>query len=114
MQLSLGERKALKIIINMRLAGTLFIDLDFIISSYDAFGKAFQIKFEKSNGKKQYDGTSIFTIDVSKIECHEYILVEISFGRSYIVLNSLTVEFVESFQSLDYDLYKNAISNYIN
>jgi len=114
MQLNLGDRKALNIFINATLTGSLFIDLDFNVSSYDAFGKIFKIKFGKSNAKKQYDGTTIFTIDVSKIECHEYILVEISFGRKYIILNSLSVEFVESFQYLDYKLYKNAISNYIN
>ena len=113
LQLKIGDKKALKIIINTRLTGTLFIDLEFSINSYDAFGNSFKIIFEKSNGKKQYDGTTLFTIDVSKIECHQNIIVEISFGRRYIIINSLTVEFEENFQSLDYKLYKDAISNYI-
>ena len=42
-QLKIGARKALKIILNVRLTGTLFIDLDFIIYSYDAFGRYFEI-----------------------------------------------------------------------
>jgi len=113
-QLKIGARKALKIILNVRLTGTLFIDLDFIIYSYDAFGRYFEIKFEKSNGKKQYDGTYIFTIDVSKIECCEYIQVMKSFGEQFIALNNLTVEFEETFQSIDYISYKASIANYIN
>ena len=104
----------MKIFINVRLTGTLFIDFNFIVKSYDASARNFQIKFEKSNGKKQYDGTSIFTIDVNKYECHESIIVEISFGRKYIILNSLTVEFEESFYTLDYNLYKKTISNLLS
>jgi len=112
-QLKIGARKALKIILNARLTGTLFIDLEFTIYTYDAFGNSFKIKYEKSNGKKQYDGTYIFTIDVSKIECYEYIQVSKSFGNQYITLNNLTVEFEDNFQSIDYKSYKAAISNYI-
>jgi len=112
-QIKIGSRKALKIILNVRLTGTLFVDLDFAIYSYDAFGKVFQIKFEESNGKKQYDGNSIFTIDISKVKCYEYMLVTISFGEKYIKLNSLTVEFEESFQNIDDKSYKIAISKYI-
>ena len=113
-QLKIGARKALKIILNERLTGTLFIDLNFNIYSFDALGRYFEIKFEKSNGKKQYDGTFIFTIDVSKIECCEYIQVAKSFGDQFITLNNLTVEFEEIFQSIDYISYKASIANYIN
>jgi hypothetical protein len=113
-QLRIGTRKALKIILNVRLTGILFFDLEFIIYSYDAFGKSFKIKFGKSNGKKQYDGNYLFTIDVSKIECYEYIQVTKSYGNQFISLNNLTVEFEELFQSIDYKSYKAAISPFIN
>jgi len=111
--LKIGARKALKIILNARLTGTLFIDLEFTIYSYDASRNSFKIKYEKSNRKKQYDGTYIFTIDVSKIECYEYIMVSKSYGNRFITLNNLTVEFEDTFQSIDYKSYKAAISNYI-
>jgi len=114
LQIKIGGRKALKIILNVRLTGILFTDLEFSIYSYNAFGKTFQIKFEKSNGKKQYDGNSIFIIDISKIKCNDYILVTISYGEKYITINSLTVEFEESFQSIDDKSYKTAISNFVN
>jgi endoglucanase len=113
-ELKIGSRKALKIIINTRITGTLFVDTKFSIYSYDTFGRSFQINYEKSNGKKQYDGTYIFSIDVSNIKCYNYIQVTKTFGAKYITLNNLTVEFEETFQSIDYKSYKSAISNYIN
>ena len=112
-QLKVGNRKALTILLNVRLTGILFIDLDFTIYTYDSLGRYYEINFEKSDGKKQYDGTYIFTIDVSKIKCYDYIVVTKSMGMQYITLNNLTVEFEESFQSIDYKSYKAAISNYV-
>jgi hypothetical protein len=112
-QIKIGTRKSLKIILNVRLNGTLLIDLDFSIYSYDAFGNSFKIMFEKSNGKKQYDGTYIFTIDISKIRCYDYIILTKSKGGQYVTLNNLTVEFEDIFQSIDYKSYKNSILNFI-
>ena len=113
LEIKVGARKALKIIINLRLTGTLFVDTSFNIFSYDTVGRFININFEKEDGKKQYDGTFIFTIDVSKIKCYDFIMVTKSFGGQYITMNNLTIEFEESFQSIDYKQYKNAILKYI-
>jgi len=72
-----------------------------------------EIKFGKENSKKQYDGTHIFTIDVSKIKCYDLIEVVITRGFEYITFNNITLEYEESFLSIDYISLKNAISNYI-
>ena len=112
-ELKIGNRKALKIILNVRITGTLFINANFNINSYDSNGNSFQIKFEKSDGKKQYDGTHIFSIDISKIKCYNYIIVSKDPKLNQIKLNNLTVEFEESFQSIDYKAFKASISNYI-
>jgi len=40
-------------------------------------------------------------------------MVTKSFGGQYITMNNLTIEFEESFQSIDYKQYKNAILKYI-
>ena len=103
----------MKIIINVRINGTLFINANFNINSYDSNGNSFPIQFKKSDGKKQYDGTHIFSIDISKIKCYSYILVSRDPKLNQIKLNNLTVEFEESFQSIDYKGYKSSISNYI-
>ena len=72
-----------------------------------------EINFGMENSKKQYDGTHIFTIDVSKLECYNLIEVTLTRGMEYITLNNLTLEYEESFLSIDYKSLKNAISNYI-
>ena len=51
-ELKISNRKALKIILNVRITGTLFVNANFNIYSYDSNGNSFQIKFEKSDGKK--------------------------------------------------------------
>ena len=63
--------------------------------------------------EKQYDGTSVFTIDARQLDCNEFIEITVSKGAKYITLNNLTLEFEKSFLSIDYKSYKNAISNYI-
>jgi len=50
---------------------------------------------------------------VSKIECYELIEVSITWGFEYITFYNLTVEYQESFPSIDYKSLKNAISKYI-
>jgi len=112
-EIKIGARKALRIFLNVRLIGILFIDCEFIIYTYDTFGKYFDIKFNKSEGKKHYDGTYLFTIDISNIKCYEYIQVTKLYGEQFIIFNNFTIEFEESFQSIDYKSYKTAISNYI-
>jgi hypothetical protein len=108
------NKKVLKIIINARLNGVLFADLELKVFTYDKYSYPVQIYFGKENSKKQYDGTQIITIDVIKIECYFSIEVIITRGKEYIILNNLTVEYEESFPSIDYKSFKNAISNYIN
>jgi len=112
-QIKIGNRRSLKIILNVRLNGASLMDINLGIYSYDSSGRSFVINFEKSNGKKQYDGNYIFYIDVSNIKCYDYIIVTKSDGAQYVTLNNLTVEFEEKFQSIDYKSYKSAISNFV-
>ena len=112
--ISFENKTVLKIIINATLNGVLFVDLEFKVFTYDKNSYPVQIFFGKKNSKKQYDGTQIFTIDVSKIECYFLVGVNITRGMENITLNNLTLEYKESFPSIDYKSFKNAISNYIN
>jgi len=112
-QIFFENKKVLKIIINARLTGVLFTDLDFSIWTYNGNGYMDQIKFGKENFKKLYDGTHIFTIDVSKIKCYDVIELVITKGIEYFTLYNFTLEYEESFLSIDYTSLKKAISNYI-
>ena len=107
------NRKVLKIFINAKLTGVLFEDFELSIYTNDKNGEEIQINYGKDNTKKQYDGTNIITIDVNRIECYDLVKATIEKGMKYITLNNMTLEFEESFQSIDYKSLKNAISSYI-
>ena len=107
------NKKVLKIIINARITGVLFVDFDLEIQTYEKNYGLKKINFGKENLKKQYDGTFIFTIDTSKIECYSSVEVVVPRGNQYINLNNLTLEYEESFLSIDYKSFKKVISKYI-
>jgi len=107
------NRKVLKIFINVKLTGVLFKDSGLSIQTDNNDGLFININFGKDNIKKQYDGTSIISIDVSNIECYDFIKATITWGTKYIILNNMTLEFKESFLSIDDKSLKNDISKYI-
>ena len=111
--ITIGSRTVKTIIVNVRLTGVLFVDTSFTIYSRNKKGELINIEFGKENIKKHYDGTTFVTIDVSQIDCKEFIETTISKGGNYISFNNLTLEFEESFLSIDYKSYKNAILDYI-
>jgi len=107
------NKKILKIFINAKLTGSLFEDINLVIHTENKDGFYEEINYGKDNVKKQYDGTHIISIDVSKIECYKVIEVTIINGLKYITLNNATLEYEESFLFIDYKSLKKAISNYI-
>jgi len=114
LSISFENKKVLKIFINARITGALFVDFDLVVYTNNKYGYDSKIKCGKDNAKKQYDGTYLIEIDVSKRECYDYIEATVMNGIKYITLNNLTIEFEESFLSIDHKSYKNAISDYIS
>jgi len=112
--INLETRKPIKILLNMKLMGILDIDFTLYFLSIDSNNDWFEFSLEKEFGKKQYDGTTLFTIDVSSFDCHDYIEASIFYGHEYVIINNLTVEFEESFISLDYESYKSNVLKDIN
>ena len=112
-QVKVGNRKPLKIILNARLKGKLNEDILFCFYCDTNSGFINNIEFEKKNLKKEYDGTSTFTIDISNIDCF-YIRVDKIFGSNDIIFNNLTIEFEDTFLNFDYRAYKNALEKFLN
>jgi len=107
------NKKVLKIFINFELTGILFVDIGLHVYTDNKVGDVVEINYGKNNIKKQYDGTYIISIDVSKINCYDFIEATVIKGMNFITLHNLTLEYEESFLSIDYKSFKNAISNYI-
>ena len=112
--INLETRKPLKVLLNARYKGDFNIDFSFgiliFINNYDWI----IISLEKEFGKKQYDGTTLFTIDVSTYDCFNIIEAFLFHGEDCFIVNNITVEFEESFISFDYKSYKSAVVKAIN
>lgn len=115
-QVKVKNRKALKIILNVRLVGELYKDIAFDFGCFNNQNQHFILNFDKRNCKKEYDGTSTFTLDISNNNnCSAYIEVYKTYGKaSNIIFNNLTIEFNDTFPSFDYKTYNDKLENLIN
>jgi len=109
--INFGKKKISKISINAKLSGQLGIDFEFGLNSVNKNDIWFDIKIKKENGKKQYDGTTIFTVDVSNEDINEYLYILVFSGDEYIYINNITIEYIEKFPYFDYKSYKYDILN---
>ena len=110
--LRLDNRKPLKIILNAKYKGELFVDYNFTVSSFDINGDFFDIEFGKKNGKKQKDGTIIYTFDISKDKCYQFIEI-INWGGSELYFNNVTIIYKDTFWLFDFKSYKSEILDVI-
>ena len=69
---------------------------------------------QEKDGKRQYDGTSIFVIDASELELYYYVQVLDFFGEDYININNVTIQYEETYLCFDHISYKSDILKEIN
>ena len=108
-----GPKRILKIFINARFkkhTGNYIV-----ITVYTSLKDYNYIDFnlKENDGKRQYDGTSIFTIDASEREIYYFVQVTDWFGEDYIIINNLTVQYEETYLCFDHISYKSDILNEI-
>ena len=106
-----SNKKLLKVIVNVKIYENriLGIDFDIMIYSYD-FNDSFNVFINQKDGKKEYDGTITYTVDVSNYNFNSEVYVMLWGGDNYVFINNVTFEFKEKFRCFDYDSYKNSIS----
>ena len=95
--LYIENRKIVKIDMNVKLFGKLGKDFDFGIGYIDKNDEYAEIIFKKENGKKQYDGTTIFTLDLHNVIIKQFIISIIYsiiyYGYENIIFNNVTAEY---------------------
>ena len=104
-----GEKRIIKIFINVNF----FVHInDHIVMTVYSSNKAsneLEFNLKEKDGKRQYDSTSIFTIDGSEIELYFYAQVAAWFGEEYMIINNITIQYEESYLHFDYNSYKSII-----
>jgi hypothetical protein len=114
-EINISSKRIVKIIVNMKF----FIHIEgenvLSIFSYLASDLSYMyFDFEEKDGKKQYDGTTIFTVDASKYDFCFYVQAMSWYEEKYMIINNLTVQYEETFLYFDYFSYKSDILNEIN
>jgi len=107
-----GKKKPLKIILNINYSGKFYNDYYFEVYCIDIGFLLIQIHFDERNGKKQYDGTITYSIDLSNKNCQEFIEIYYYYGEIY--FKNITIEYQENFTSFYYNDYKAKIISEIN
>jgi len=106
---NISNKKLVKVIINAKLYGILGIYFDLLISSFDKEGYWVDIIISKKDGKKEYDGTTTFSVDVSNEDFNESVFVMILGDEKYVFINKVTFEYKDYFPYFDYNSYKNSV-----
>ena len=84
------------------------------VFSYTKDSSHIDFNLKEKDGKRHYDGTSIFTIDAPKEGLYLYVQVLSWYEEDYIIINNITVQYEESYQSFDHHSYKSDILKEIN
>ena len=110
--ITVGTKRPLKIILNLNYSGKLYYDYYFEIYCLDISRWEIYIDFDERNGKKQYDGTITYTIDLTNRNCIEFFEINYYFGDIY--FKNITIEYQEYFNSFYYIDFKAKIISEIN
>ena len=111
--INIGFKRISKIIVNVRFY--IHIEDYFVLTVYssDKDFSYLSFDFQEKDGKRQYDGTSIFTIDTSELDLCYFVQAK-AWYEDYMIINNITVQYEESFLYFDYYSYKLDILNEIN
>ena len=96
----------------MYYSGIIYYDYYFTIYCEDRGGWDIYIYFDERNGKKYYDGTITYAIDIRDENCYNYFYIYYYYGDIH--LNYIKIEYQENFTSFYYDDYKAKIISEIN
>ena len=109
-----SKKRIMKIFVNVKF--NIHIDNYIVLTIYSSDKSASDLEFNfiEKDGKKQYDGTSIFTVDGSKIELYFYAQAAAWLGEENMIINNMTVQYDEEYLYFDYVSYKSDIIKEIN
>ena len=113
MYIKIGKKKVLKVIFNAFISTSNYTNIKFALCSDDEHGNWKGDPFFLRDGKKEYDGSYTFTLDVKDKEYYDFVQTDVWEGKEFVTFNYFTAEFNETEISINFDAYKSAlIDNY--
>ena len=109
-----GPKKIVKVFINVRFKVHIENEEVIGVFSSDIDDENRDYLLVEKDGKRQYDGTTIFVIDASELGLYYYVQVIDFYGEDYIIINNITVQYEEAYLCFDHISYKSDILNEIN
>ena len=106
-----GTKKVKKVIFNADISTKLLYNTGFGIASNNKNGAWVGEAVAGNLGKRQYDGSYLFTTDVSSKDYNDYIKIEKWWGIEFITINYLTLEFDKIYTFFDFKEYKKNFAN---
>jgi len=108
--IKIGKKKIKKVIFNVKISiSNLYVN--FGLLSNNKNGYYFVEPIDGSIGKKNFDGSYTYTIDVSKKDYNEYIEAQKWWNKEYSTFNYLTIEFEKEYSFLNYTEFKRVYNN---
>ena len=111
MSINIGNKKVLKVILNIFINTSNYSNITLAICSNDKYGIWIGDPFTLEDAKKQYDGSYTFTLDVKDRDYNNFVQTDVWKGKEFITFNYFIAEFNETEISINYDAYKSALIN---
>ena len=111
MRIKIGSRKSLRAIFNAKITTKNLSEVVFGIGGFDKDENWIGIEIKGDKGKRQYDGSYIFSIDISNKGFNNFIELQKWWQHDKIIFISFSVEYEQSYILFDFSSYKNEQSN---
>ena len=107
--IDIGSKKVKKIILNVKIVDNYTSENDISVSILTCYKDQDWYEIECINGRRQYDGTFTYTIDVTNMECYYYVEATTWWGFEFVALNYLTIIYEENYSFFDYKSFKSDV-----
>jgi hypothetical protein len=108
--LKIGKKKVKKVIFKVKISIP-YIHANFGVQTNKKNGFYHNMLIDGAEGKKNFDGSYTYTVDVSKKDFNDYVQIQKWWNKEYSTLVSLTVEFHKQYTFLNYTEFKRVYNN---
>ena len=111
MRIKIGSRKTKRAIFNVKLTTRYSYEVGFGIGGFDKNENWIDLEVRGDKGKKQYDGSYSYDIDISYKGFNNFIELQKWWGHDYIIFNTFSIVYEKTYTLFDFSSYKNEKSN---